>query len=185
MNTWKRNAVIATVLLFVCAGIYLNWSHQQKALRTDLTDTLYVDALNNEAYKQTLMDTANEQTVGSAMEDSFATIRLSRQQSRESAIELLQETISYATQDSDPMVSTAQTQLEELVAAALMEAQIESMVVAKGYADCVVYLSDENVSVAVASPQDGLKDADVAVLADIVTSQTDYDVSSIRIIEVP
>lgn len=56
MNTWKRNAVIATVLLFVCAGIYLNWSHQQKALNTDLTDTLPVDALNQQVYEQTLID---------------------------------------------------------------------------------------------------------------------------------
>lgn len=184
MNNWKRNAVIATVLLFVCAGIYLNWSHQKKALQTDLTDTLYVDALNNESYQQTLLETANEQPTDAAMEDSFAAIRLSRQQSRESAIELLQETISYGTQDDTTEASTAQLQLEQMVQAALMEAQIESMVVAKGYADCVVYLSDENVYVAVAAPEGGLKDEDVATVADLVLSQTDFDMSAIRMIEV-
>ena len=184
MNTWKRNAVIATVLLFVCAGIYLNWSHQQRALNADLTDTLPVDALNQQSYEQTLMNTAQEDTAVSSMEDSFASIRLSRQQSRESAIELLQETISYAGEEEGAETTSARMQLEEMVQTALMEAQIESMVIAKGYADCVVYFSDEKVSVAVAAPQDGLKDADVAVLADLLTSQTDYDMSSIRIIEV-
>lgn len=184
MNTWKRNAVIATVLLFVCAGIYLNWSHQQKALNTDLTDTLPVDALMQQSYEQTLMDTAEEDLAVSSMEDSFASIRLSRQQSRESAIELLQETISYASDEQTAEAGTAKMQLEQMVQSALMEAQIESMVIAKGYADCVVYFSEDLVSVAVAAPQEGLKDADVAVLADLVTSQTDYDVSSIRIIEV-
>ena len=26
-NQWKRNAVLATVLLFVCAAVYLNWRY--------------------------------------------------------------------------------------------------------------------------------------------------------------
>ena len=26
---WKRNAVVAVVLLFICVGIYLNWSYNQ------------------------------------------------------------------------------------------------------------------------------------------------------------
>ena len=29
MKIWKRNAVIAAVLLFICAGIYLNWSYNR------------------------------------------------------------------------------------------------------------------------------------------------------------
>ena len=40
MKIWKRNAVIAAVLLLVCAGIYLNWSFNQKAQPADLTETL-------------------------------------------------------------------------------------------------------------------------------------------------
>ena len=40
MKTWKRNAVIATVLLFVCAGVYLNWAVNQKKAPVDLTETL-------------------------------------------------------------------------------------------------------------------------------------------------
>ena len=27
MKIWKRNAIVAAVLVLVCAGIYLNWSH--------------------------------------------------------------------------------------------------------------------------------------------------------------
>ena len=26
---WKRNAVVAVVLLFVCVGVYLNWSYHR------------------------------------------------------------------------------------------------------------------------------------------------------------
>ena len=190
MNNWKRNAVVATVLLFVCAGIYLNWSYNQRAQAEDLTNTIDVAALQNGNYEQNLLDAAQEglEQVDSidpeAVAETFAGIRLSRQESRESAIELLQETISYAAEDDAEAVGIAETSLEELLTTALMEAQIESMVVAKGYTDCVAYISDEQISLAVAAPEAGLQDTDVALLADLVVSQTDYDLSAIRIIEV-
>jgi len=74
--------------------------------------------------------------------------------------------------------------LESIVETALCEAQIESLVIAKGYADCVAYISESGISVAVASPEGGLKDADVAVIADIVMTQSDYGYESIRVFEV-
>ena len=43
MKSWKRNAIVATVLLFVCAGIYLNWSFNQSQAVMDLTETLDAD----------------------------------------------------------------------------------------------------------------------------------------------
>ena len=67
---------------------------------------------------------------------------------------------------------------------ALSEAQIESMVIAKGFADCVTYITDDTVSVAVAAPAEGLSEADAALISDVVRSQTDYPLSQVRIIEV-
>ncbi len=48
MNTklWKRNAIVAVVLLFICAGIYLNWSYnrdpeaEETSGTAELADTL-------------------------------------------------------------------------------------------------------------------------------------------------
>ena len=182
-KTWKRNAVAATVLLFVCAGIYLNWSYQQRSSAVDLTQTIDAAALEQSDYEQTLLETAQEGLEPAAAQEAFAGIRLSRQESRETAIERLQETIAYA-QDDPGTAAAAEESLDALVSSALLEAQIESLVVAKGYEDCVAYLSDENISLAVASPPDGLNESDVALLADIVVSQTDYALSAIRIIEV-
>jgi stage III sporulation protein AH len=81
---------------------------------------------------------------------------------------------------------TAQTndKLEEIVQVALCEAQIESLVIAKGYADCVAYISDNGISVAVATPEGGLQRKDVAVIADIVMSQSDYGIDDIHVVEV-
>ena len=48
MKIWKRNAIIASVLLLVCAGAYLNWSRTQKSDATDLTETLSAEQVMGE-----------------------------------------------------------------------------------------------------------------------------------------
>jgi stage III sporulation protein AH len=89
--------------------------------------------------------------------------------------------MAYADESESEKTSA---QLEQIVQTALTEAQIESLIIAKGYADCVAYMSDEGISVAVASPEGGLQQTDVAVIADIVITQTGFDMTEIRVVEV-
>ncbi len=178
MKTWKRNAVVAAVLVLVCAGIYLNWLYGSDA--TDLTKTLDADKILGETTlvlndtEENIAEVSNTQTAV----ESFAQMRLARQTARDEAVELLQETIAYA---EGVDVSDTRQKLEGIIADALSESQIESMIVAKGYADCVAYITDGTISVAVAEPENGLTETDVALLADIIMSQTDYNLSQIRI----
>jgi stage III sporulation protein AH len=113
--------------------------------------------------------------------DYFAAVRLSRQQARDSAVELLQEAMAYG-EEAENQESSAQ--LETIVQTALTEAQIESLVIAKGYMDCVAYMSDQGISVAVASPEGGIQQNDVSVISDIVLTQTDFSLDQIRVVEV-
>ena len=126
---------------------------------------------------QTSLDAGSETTVT----DYFAAVRLSRQEARDSAVTLLQEAMAYS-EDTEDIQSNAQ--LEHIVQTALCEAQIESLVIAKGYTDCVAYMSEEGISVAVASPEGGLQNTDVAVIADIVISQSGMSMEDIRVVEV-
>jgi stage III sporulation protein AH len=75
-------------------------------------------------------------------------------------------------------------ELETIIETALSEAQIESLVIAKGYTDCVAYMTGDGISVAVSSPEGGLQQQDVAVIADIVMQQSDYGLDTIRVVEV-
>lgn len=183
MKNWKRNAVVAAVLVFVCAGVYLNWSYQQKAT-ADLTETLDAEKVMGENLVLPEDDSALVQTAGEegkTVSDYFAEVRLSRQTARDSAVETLQETISYA-EDED--ISAASGELNAIVNTALEESQIESLIIAKGYEDCVAYMNEDNISIAVSAPEEGLSPTDVALISDIVTSQSDYSLSQIRVIEV-
>ena len=178
MKSWKRNAVIAGVLVLVCAGIYLNWLYGDQV--PDLTQTLDADKVLGETTLVMHDETMQASPVSGAIDSDsyFAQMRLSRQTARDEAVELLQETIAYA--EGEDTGETKQ-ELESIISDALSESQIESMIVAKGYADCVAYINEDVISVAVATPAEGLQENDVALLADIVMGQTDYNLSQIRI----
>ena len=152
MKIWKKNLVAAAVLLTVCGGIYANWLYGQEQAVADLTDTLDGDKIMS-ADKLVMADgSIDSGDTTNTMTDYFAAVRLSRQEARDSAVSLLQEAMAYG--DSAEQSSN---ELEEIVNLALCEAQIESLVIAKGYADCVTYIADNAVSVAVAAPEGGLQ----------------------------
>ena len=46
-------------------------------------------------------------------------------------------------------------------------------------------MSESGISVAVASPEGGMQEGDIAVIADIVITQTDFSFEDIRVVEVP
>ena len=180
MKIWKRNAIIGAVLLLICVGIYVNWSKNQTQ---DLTQTLNAEqVMDDSTLVMAQTDAENLGTETTDPSEYFAQVRLSRQQSRDDAVELLEQTIA-GSEGSEISGSATQT-LNGLVSTALSEAQIESLIIAKGYADCVTYISDDTVSVAVSAPAEGLSEADVALISDVVTAQTAYDLSQIRIVEV-
>ena len=66
---------------------------------------------------------------------------------------------------------------------AVTEARIESLVLAKGYTDCAVFLNDNSLSIVVAPVAGGLKSEDAIRIKDIAVSETDVGVENIRIIE--
>ena len=184
MKKWKKNMMAAAVLLVVCAGIYVNWIFTNSEKVNNLTDVLDAQKVLSEdgliLSTEDLNDPLGE-NMNNTYTDYFAAVRLSRQEARDSAVNLLQEAMAYGN-ESDAQQTGAQ--VEAIVQTALCEAQIESLIIAKGYTDCVAYMADEGISVAVASPEGGLQESDVAVIADIVITQTGFDMAEIRGVEV-
>lgn len=182
MKKWRKNIVAGAVLVTVCAGIYLNWHYGDQQATTDITDTLNEEKLlSSDMLVMSGEDFVVENIEDTTMSQYFASVRLSRQEARDSAVMLLQEAMAY---EDNPEATETNAKLEQIVQTALCEAQIESLVIAKGYTDCVTYIADEGISVAVATPEGGLSQTDVAVIADIVLSQSEFSMEDIRIVEV-
>ena len=172
---WKKRAVAVAVLVFVGAAVYLNWRYSDNV--SNQTKILGQSTLVS---SQEGSQEDNSVEV-SAVSDYFATARLSRKQARDSAISMLKEAeIDENAEQS--ILNEASEALQVLAAYTVAEAQIESLVTAKGYADCVTFLGADSVSVVV-SDADGLDAADVARIKDIVISETNYTADRIKIME--
>jgi len=182
MKIWKKNLVAAAVLVTVCAGIYMNWLYTEQQTAKELTDTLNVEkVMSDELLQLEDVPVLSGEPAGNTSTEYFAAVRLSRQQARDSAVNLLQEAMAYSDQTK---AAENSAELEDIVQTALTEAQIESLVIAKGYVDCVAYMSSDGISVAVAAPEGGLQAEDAAIIADIVMTQSEYTLDEIRIVPV-
>ena len=171
MKVWKKNLIAAAILVTVCAGIYVNWRYTEDQAAANLTDTLDTEKVmsdDNLVLSEDMAAISAGEDVATTSTDYFAAVRLSRQQARDNAVNLLQEAMSYSESSKE---AESAVELEQIVQTALSEAQIESLIIAKGYADCVAYMSGEGISIAVASPEGGLQREDVAVIADIVMAR--------------
>lgn len=182
MKKWKKNLIAVALLATVCGGILVNWHYTKDQSAVNLTDTLDEEKiLSADMLVMSNGEILNTDSVDTTT-DYFAAVRLSRQEARDSAVTLLQEAMAYS---DDVESAQSNAQLEQIVQTALCEAQIESLIIAKGYTDCVAYISDEGVSVAVAAPEGGLQQTDVAAIADVVLTQSEYTMEDIRVVEVP
>ena len=189
MKLWKRNVVVAAIVLFVCVAVYLNWSYNREDDTADAGKTLGEAALVGNQTSDPLVSTTPDPAASptpSAEPDStgtgyFASARLNRQQARDSALSLLQE--AAASEDADQaMKDEANASIQTMASLTVSEAQIENLVTAKGYSDCVAFIGDNSVSVVVAATENGLTDADVARITEIVMEETGMSASQIKII---
>ena len=104
MKKVKRNAVILTVLLFVCAAVYLNWSYGQKEKQ---------DVLSGEADESAEGQVLTGQTNGTDTDEYFASARLNRQQARNEASQTLQ-TVSTTEGIPQETIDTAAEQMMKI-----------------------------------------------------------------------
>ena len=174
-QVWKRRAVAAAEVVLVGTSVYLNWRYAGDG--ADTSKVLGQSTLVNGETAEAQADTAD-----TAGDDYFSTARLSRKQARDNAISMLKEAESDENAEQSVLNEASQT-LQVLAAYTVAESQIESLVTAKGYADCVVFMGAESVSVVVAPPEGGLTATDAARIKDIVISETDYTAQQIKIME--
>lgn len=167
----KRGAVYGVIALLLCAAVYLNWNYVDTP-----EDLLAAQQTDAEAAGQT--DTASDMKES----DYFASSRLTRTQARDEAVSTLKELSESDTADQSAKDEAA-AQISALADDTVAEANIESLIRAKGYEDAVVMLSDGSANIVVAPPDGGLQAEDVAVIRDIVISETGMTAGQIKVVE--
>lgn len=164
-----RNIIIASSLVLIGAAVILNFvffGNSQPAV----------------ADGEPLGETGGEvvEDVVYAEDSYFASAQLSRQQSRDQAIAVLQTVIESNTADAATK-EAASADINRIASEIQTEANIETLIKSKGFEECVAVISEGTASVIVAS--DGLMPNELSQIKEIVWEQAGIDPVNIKIIE--
>ena len=159
----KRNIIVLASLGIIGGAVYLNWSYfapDTSGNNVNSEENLSVDAENAESY--------------------FAMTEVSRQRTRDEAMEVLQAIVdneSASQEDRNAALNSINTIADNIQA----EGNIESLVVSKGFEDCVAVISEGNATVVVMS--DGLMQNEITQIQEIVYNESGILPSNLKIIE--
>lgn len=179
----KRNIVVIAVLVFVGAAVYLNWSYNSRWGTADQAMVAAEDAAMLAAQEEYTAAAVETDAPNVAVSAYFDEARLTRQSSRDEALELLEQACS-GEEASQDVIDESMRQINAMANWNMQESMLENQLLAKQFADCVVMVSDEGVTVAVPAPVEGLTDTQVAQITEAVVSNTDYTAQALNIIEV-
>ena len=169
--------------MFVCVAVYLNWAYGGEGERAG--EVMESGEEYSEDAGLFYTDDGIEVSAPSEaqLSDYFATARLTRQQARDSAVGVLRESLDAQAVSQEANDRTL-GEISALAESSITEAEIETLIMAKGFEECVAFLSEDSVIVAVPAPPEGLSTASVSRITDIALSETGLETDQIKIIEV-
>ena len=206
MRALSRNTRRVTALTLAAAlviAVYLNWQYARTNTAGLTDDTAQMTAAPAEEPVQTdtvLDELATEsETVSGASKnygeaqlvsvasDSgakfFEQARLKREKAHDEAMDTIQKTMkssSMSQEEKKQYAAQLTASLEDLNA----ENEIETLVRAKGFADCLCFLQSERADLTVMTSGEPLTAAQVAQIRDVVLSRSSVSAQNITVVEV-
>ncbi|MCH3972266.1 MAG: SpoIIIAH-like family protein [Oscillospiraceae bacterium] len=199
MKVEKRQLVLAALVVALGAAVYLNWrfSNGNQVLAKDAAasrDLGQVQLVNAGEASSSAASSGNPSAASSASSaasstkaaassgsDYFTEARLNRQKARDNAAQMLEKTLTDAG-SSDAAKKEAVKQSADLAQNQLKESNAESILKAKGFSDCVVFLENGECSVVVKEGSTNMENAALLV-KDTVSGQTGVSYDKIKVIE--
>ncbi len=193
----QRKASLLVLSFAMVVAVYLNWQYAKGSQDTYiLTDEVsqYLSSEVNTTEGDMLMTSddyenknyGDAQLVATSESDTdkyFEQARLSRQKTRDEALDNLQKTLKNAKL-TDEEKTQATVKLSRIIQNMTTETDIENMVKAKGFKDCVASIADDKISIAVRPVNKELTKADVSKIRDVVLSKTTISSQNIVVVEV-
>ncbi len=174
----KKAVVAASAVLVLAGAVLLNFLlvPQSKEKEKEGLDV----ALDLSDVSAAIKDKEAESVSKDEGGDAFSEMTLSRKKARDEALEVLTGVAESSTA-IDSMKQEALSSLQAIACDIENEANIESLVMAKGFSECVAVVNGDTASVIVKT--DGLLDSEVAQISEIVYEQTGIHPDNLNIIE--
>ena len=135
----KRSTLVVVAVLIIGLAVYLNYHW-------------FYDPVGALGYGDNNMDDNLDENVGgdltSSNNDYFSGVMLSRQEARDEALEVL-KLVSENTEATEEAKAEASAKISKIAVDMQNEKNIETLVKAKGFEECVAVISEDAVSVIV------------------------------------
>ena len=166
----KRNLIIMAAVLVIGAAVWLNWML--------LSPEDGYDGYDQTGGSGNVSDVSN-QTEGDTY---FATMQVSRKRARDEALEVLQSVVDNADAD-EAVKAQALTDINRLALEMAAESNIETLVMAKGFEDCVAVINGDTATIVVKAKGDSLLANEIAQINEIVYEQAKIEPINVKITE--
>ena len=173
MKIGKRNLIITASVLLIGVAVLLNWVLFSGA-KTGKDGYKGYDKPNDSQEEQKNDNTPTDQTG-----TYFSATQVSRQRARDEALEVLQSVVDNK-ESSETVKTEALAGITAIADEIQKEANIESLITAKGFEQCVAVLSGEKVQIVVKAEE--LQPAQIAQINEIVYAQTGIAPTGVTII---
>ena len=169
----KRNWIIIGAVLLIGVAVGLNWM-----LFTEDTPTGgYADYGNSSGMTN---EGGESGSVGETTDDYFATVQVNRQRARDESMEVLQSVID-SEDASETVKNEALSEMNTIALEIEKEANIESLLISKGFEDCVAVMNGNSVNVVVKTEGE-LQTAQIAQINAVVYEQTGIEPLNVTIV---
>ena len=171
----KRNTVVLLAILTICGAVYVNY-----LLFSDPIDTIGYGKNNMEDTYSTGKDEKIQTSQNENTDTYFSTTVLSRQKARDEALGVL-KTVVESNEALEATKTQAFADISQIARDIECEANIETLIEAKGFEDCVAVVSGGTANIVVKSS--GLLVNEIAQINEIVYEQSGILPVDVRIVE--
>ena len=201
----RKKLTLMTLVVALGVTVYLNWEYAKTGMsdygittgasaQSSVSDTVQTAAepdalaMGSESDSQPLADKnyGEAQLVSLSSEEVseyFEEARLTRTKTRDEALDTLQKSLKNA-KITDEEKKALTEELSGIITSIAAEGEIESMIKAKGFIDCVAFLDGDKANIAVKTQSDALTKSEVAQIRDIVMSKSSISAQNITVVEV-
>lgn len=196
MKIGKKQLILTGLVLTLGAAVYLNW---QFSGNTDLlsgSDAVSVSKELGEAEfvntssdkkagdstdpKSTELSSSKESTASASKssDEYFSQAKVNRQQTQDDIAEMTKKILE-SSEESDTAKAEAVAKAAELATVMEQQTNVESLIKAKGFEECMVFIQNGECSIVVRDSD--LTADDALIIKDIATGQTGITVDKIKV----
>lgn len=200
MKLGKKQLILSGLVLTLGAAVYLNWQFSSNtdllsgsdavSVSKELGEAEFVNTSSDKkagekstekatsAEKSTNTEKATSTSTEKGSDEYFAQAKVNRQQTQDKIAEMTQDILE-SSEESESAKTEAVAKAAELATIMEQQTNVESLIKAKGFEECMVFIQNGECSVIVKDSD--LTADDVLIIKDIATGQTGITADKVKI----